>query len=102
MSDSCPKCYDSKKDCRCTLCTVCEADIGPESNQLKIIFKRKKMFCRYVVPDCRSLGNIFRLDFLGVLLHCGMRWYQVMVHAFVTLSYIRSITDINKTKIIIL
>ena len=59
------------------------------------------MFCRYVVPDCRSLENIFRPDFLGVLLHCGMR-YQVMVHASVTLSYIRSIADINKTKIIIL
>ena len=64
MSDSCPKCCEPKKDCRCTNCAVCDADIAPEVNQLKIIFKRKKIFCRLV-------------DYFELMLHRGVKFPSI-------------------------
>ncbi|XP_063678508.1 early endosome antigen 1-like [Bolinopsis microptera] len=53
MSDSCAKCCELKKECRCGRCASCEADIGSDNKQLMTIFKKRKIFCRHCnLPLC--------------------------------------------------
>ena len=48
MTESCAKCCEPQKDCRCGKCASCDNDLGAENKQLMTIFKKRRLFCRYV------------------------------------------------------
>lgn len=49
MSGSCAKCCEPQKDCRCGKCASCDHDLVSENKQLMTIFKKRRLFCRFVI-----------------------------------------------------